>query len=843
MLHNGHTVAHYQIGSLLGVGGMGEVYLADDVRHQRRVALKLLRPEVAHSLGSERFLREIEIASRLRHPHILPVYDSGDVDGALFFVMPLVEGESLRARLNREKQLPLDHALRITHEVGDALSYAHAHGVVHRDIKPENILLESGHAVVADFGIARASSAAGTERLTGTGISLGTPTYMSPEQAAGDRNTDGRSDLYSLACVLFEMLAGEPPFTGPTPQSIIHQHCVSEPRSITSLRPAVPSGVAVAIARALAKTPADRFDTVGQFTEALTRAQTAPAAIVSRPRSHAWLAVALGLVLLLGVAWFTTRSHDAPVEVAMTAPLDQKYVVAVLPFENLSADSARSYFAAGMTEEITGQLSRLSALRVLGRNALTSYTDATDRIPRMVKDLGVGSIVEGTVRVEGNRARVGVQLIDGRSRQTIWTEQYDRELVDVFGVQRDIAQRITTALQASLTPAEARRAGRPQTINLAAYELYMRAGDLSRFNVTQNLASIKILRQAVARDSTFAAAYAELARRFLFLGYSRGPAYFDSGLVAAKKAVAADPELAQAHFALGGIQGISGRLAAERVSYRKTLQLDPNYAWAMMDLSINEDYLGHYDESLYWAMRAAPLDPASAVTYYHVSVPLLRLGDDLASERFLVRAARRFPDNVRLESALSMLDLGRGRDTSAMERARRMVARDPENQEGQAYLAELAVVTRAPDAEALVKPLAEAGPDTRPLFLYETFRTLYAWTLAERGERARADSMWDAALAQDRKDLADGNEMFDRSLEIAAISAVRGELSNALEWLERAYQRGFKDPRVLARDPFFDGIRAHPQFQRIAARMQEDVVAMRRRAVAAHDTLFTPTVP
>jgi eukaryotic-like serine/threonine-protein kinase len=726
--------------------------------------------------------------------------------------------------------------------VGDALSYAHAHGVVHRDIKPENILFESGHAVVADFGIARALSAAGEERLTGTGMSLGTPTYMSPEQAAGDRDTDGRSDLYSLACVLFEMLAGEPPFTGPTPQSIIHQHFVSEPPSITSLRPAAPPGVAVAIARALAKTPADRFDTVGQFTGSLTSTQTEPTAVASPPRSHAYLAVALGLVGLLGVAWFTTQGHDAPVEVAMAAPLDQKYVVAVLPFENLSADSARSYFAAGMTEEITGQLSRLSALRVLGRNALTSYTDATDRIPRMVKDLGVGSIVEGTVRVEGNRARVGVQLIDGRSRQTIWTEQYDRELADVFGVQRDIAQRITTALQASLTPAEARRAGRPPTVDLAAYELYMRAGETNRFIATQNLEGIKILRQAVARDSNFAAAYAELARRFMFLGYSRGPAYFDSGLVVAKKAVAADPELAQAHFALGGIQSVSGRLAAGSISYRKALQLDPNYAGAMMDLSINEDYLGHYDESLYWAMRAVPLDPASPVTYYHVSVPLVRLGDDLASERFLVRATRRFPDNVRLESWLSMLDLQRGRDTSAMERARRMVARNSENQEGVAYLAELAVVTRAPDAERLVKPLAEAAPDTRPLFLYETFRTLYAWTLAERGERAQADSMWDVALAQSRKDLADGNEMFDRSIEIAAISAVRGDLSNALKWLDHAHQRGFKDPRVLARDPFFDGIRTHPQFQRISARMQEDVAAMRSRAVAAHDTLFTPTV-
>ena len=214
----------------------------------------------------------------------------------------------------------------------------------------------------------------------------------------------------------------------------------------------------------------------------------------------------------------------------MAAPLDQKYVVAVLPFENLSADSARGYFAAGMTEEITGQLSRLSALRVLGRNTLTSYTNAPDRIPRMVKDLGVGSGVEGTVQVEGNRARVGVQLIDGQSRQTIWTERYDRELADVFGVQRDIAQRITTALQASLTPAEAHGAGRPPTVDLAAYELYVRAGETNRFVATENLEGIKLWRRAVARDSNFAAAYAELARRFMFLGYSQGPAYFDSGL-------------------------------------------------------------------------------------------------------------------------------------------------------------------------------------------------------------------------------------------------------------------------------------------------------------------------
>ncbi len=211
---------------------MAVVYLAEDLKHRRQVALKILRPELAAALGPERFLREIEIAAGLHHPHILPLYDSGDADGTLYYVMPFVDGESLRARLEREKQLPIADALRVAREVADALSYAHSRGVVHRDIKPENILLQAGHAVVADFGIARAVSAAGEERLTGTGMSLGTPAYMSPEQAAGEREIDGRSDLYCLGCVLYEMLAGQPPFTGPTVESVIHQHLVVEPRSI-----------------------------------------------------------------------------------------------------------------------------------------------------------------------------------------------------------------------------------------------------------------------------------------------------------------------------------------------------------------------------------------------------------------------------------------------------------------------------------------------------------------------------------------------------------------------------------------------------------------------------------
>src|SRR5262245_20008799 len=271
---------------------MATVYLAHDLKHDREVGIKVLRPEIGAALGAERFLLEIKTTANLRHPHIVPLYDSGQAVGPaggqefLYYVMPLLEGESLRARLTREKQLPIDDALRIAGEVADALSYAHARGVVHRDIKPENIMLEGGHAVVADFGIARAVSAAGGERLTGTGMSVGTPAYMSPEQAAGETDIDGRSDLYSLACVLYEMLGGQPPFTGPTVAAITRQHLVADPPPITNLRPAVPPAVVDALQRALSKSPADRFNPVAQFSAAITSTAAAgtTATQVTRPR-------------------------------------------------------------------------------------------------------------------------------------------------------------------------------------------------------------------------------------------------------------------------------------------------------------------------------------------------------------------------------------------------------------------------------------------------------------------------------------------------------------------------------------------------------------------------------
>jgi serine/threonine protein kinase len=299
----------------IGAGGMAKVFLAEDLRHRRKVAIKVLHPELSAVIGSERFLKEIELTANLQHPHILPLFDSGDADGQLYYVMPYVEGETLRARLDREQQLPVADAVRIAREVADALAYAHKRGVVHRDIKPENVLLQDGHALVADFGIALAVQQAGAGRLTQTGLSLGTPQYMSPEQAMGERVIDQRTDIYALGAVTYEMLAGEPPFTGPTAQAIIARAMTERPRSLVSVRETLPPAVNQAVMTALAKLPADRFSTASEFSDALTREGTSavnpsPAVAQSARTTRALVPLAMLAAGLIIEGVFATSRGD-----------------------------------------------------------------------------------------------------------------------------------------------------------------------------------------------------------------------------------------------------------------------------------------------------------------------------------------------------------------------------------------------------------------------------------------------------------------------------------------------------------------------------------------------------
>ncbi len=402
----------YAVERELGQGGMATVYLAEDLRHRRKVALKLLKPELAAVLGSGRFLKEIEVTAGLHHPHILPLYDSGSADGQLFYVMPFIEGESLRDRLSREKQLPLDDALQITREVADALAYAHSHGVVHRDVKPENILLESEHAVVADFGIARAVSAAAGERLTQTGVAVGTPAYMSPEQASGSKDLDGRSDVYSLACVLYEMLSGETPYTGPTAQAILAKK-LSEPLPrISVVRETVPAGIETALGKALARTAADRFATASEFAAALAHPETMGAGVQAprrwwRPRARRVASVGAVLVVAALALTLVVRGRRSSLD-----PM----AVAVAPFENQIRDTALAQLSEITADWLVQVLQATGDFKVVPTSAVT----ATKWVPGgKVQDLaagtGAGTVVTGRASLQGDSIYLWADVVDARS--------------------------------------------------------------------------------------------------------------------------------------------------------------------------------------------------------------------------------------------------------------------------------------------------------------------------------------------------------------------------------------------------------------------------------------------
>jgi serine/threonine protein kinase/tetratricopeptide (TPR) repeat protein len=518
----------YSIERELGSGGMATVYLAEDRKHHRQVAIKVLKPELAAALGTERFLREIEITAQLNHPHILTLLDSGEADGLLFYVMPYVVGEALRVRMERERRLPLNDAILVAREVADALAYAHSCGVVHRDIKPENILIEEGHAVVADFGVARALSAAGSSRLTATGFAVGTPAYMSPEQASGDSDVDGRSDIYALCCVLYEMLGGDPPHTGSTPDAIIARKIAEPAPSLRVVRDTVSEPLERVIRKALARVPADRYATATDFGRALKAARRSSALIRpllprNWPHVKPWMAaVGLGVIMIaLPVLWFAWPFLSDP------RPGDRHYEksVAVLYFESVTPEQRGTRFAAGLSDEIMSRLTKIRSLRVTPRIDVMRYRTVPASTTTIAGDLGVDAILAGTVEIVDDDLRVTAQLVDTEHQFVLWSETYRRELAEIFTVQSLITNEIVAALNLELSQGERREMHRAPTTDLEAYQLFLEGESyLTRWTSSAIDSSIPLLERAIARDVSYADAYA-----YLGFAHSVG-AYFGSRL-------------------------------------------------------------------------------------------------------------------------------------------------------------------------------------------------------------------------------------------------------------------------------------------------------------------------
>ena len=688
----------------LGRGGMATVYLARDLKHDRPVALKVLRPELAASLGADRFLREIQVTAHLTHPNILPLLDSGRADEFLYYVTPYVEGESLRSRLERERQLPVDEAVRLAAAVAGALDYAHRHQIIHRDIKPENILLEDGQAVVADFGIARALHAAESAKLTETGVAVGTVAYMSPEQATGEE-FDGRSDIYSLGCVLYEMLAGEPPFTGPTAQVVTARRLAGSVPSLHAVRDSVPRQIEQAIGKALAKLPADRFATAAEFADALTPGGPAPRPTAFRLSWRRAGGVAAAFLAIFGAVLVSRSKTHGAREPASNG-------VAVLYFDNLSRDTADAYLADGLTEELISRLGQVARLTVKSRNAVRRFRGRLADDPSAVgRALGVVHLVSGSVRHAGARLRVTVELVNAATGDRMWGQQYDRAEADLLGIQEDIAVTIATAIGGRLLPAERSSLTQRPTRDPGAYDHFVKGNYfLGQRTAPAVGRAIDEYRAALQLDPSFTEALARVAYSYaLFLDWgwrypnaspesllARGFAAADSALrqdstssdawmarayvlamsgtrttapaiAAFERAIALDPRNAEAYHQYGWVLMGLERDSASAEANLRALELDPARFATMLNLAALRTVQRRYNEGLRWMDSALSGEPGLAYLYAWRALSRLTVGRASEARRD-AELAIRLGSLAYGEAALAAVEAHEGDVVSARRR-------------------------------------------------------------------------------------------------------------------------------------------------------------------------------
>ncbi len=765
----------YRIERELGAGGMATVYLAHDLKHDRDVAIKVLRPELAAALGAERFLAEVKITARLDHPRILTLIDSGEVNGTLYYVMPFVRGESLRARLSREKQLSIDEGLDITRQIASALDYAHRQGVIHRDIKPENILLHEGNAFLTDFGIALAVKEAGGERLTGTGLSLGTPSYMSPEQAAGDRELDARSDVYALGAVTYEMLAGEPPVTGASVQAMIAKLMTERPTSLRVLRDAVPAAVDAAVMRALAKAPIDRFATAREYADALvgptpTASGATPLAPTGRSRRPLLAAGGILVVIAALVIWRLGVSPKADATIRS---------IAVLPLDNYSGDSTQNYFAEGMTDELTSNLAMISQLRVTSRGSAMQFKGSSrPATPEIAKLLNVDAIVEGSVVRSGDRVRITAQLIDARADRHLWAQTFERNSSDVLAMQAELASAIANAINVQLTPGEQSRLSAAPTVNPEAHDAYLKGRFFFNRPSDENLQkAIAQFNEAIRLSPTFAPAYSGLSDAYTWAAYNEG---FIRAMdakplakAAAERAVALDALSAEAHTSLGVyLAWLEYDWVGSERELRRAIALNPSYAYAHDQLNQMLGLVGRFDEAIAEGELAIALDPLSPSILTDLAATSLYAGKSQLAQELTRKAAELDPTYFMPPTNEGTLALQTGEYPKA--------------------------IARLEQARTL-----EAPP-------FVTAYLAYAYGMS--GDRTRAM----AALGE-LKAMSPGGQVAPFNLALVYLGL--RDHSRALDYLEQAYTANSELLVWLKIDRIYDPLRSEPRFKALMKRL------------------------
>jgi eukaryotic-like serine/threonine-protein kinase len=783
----------YRVDRELGGGGMARVFLATETALDRPVVLKILPPELAQAVSTERFRQEIRLAARLQHPHIVALLAAGEADGLLYYTMPYIEGESLRLRLAKRGELPVREALRVLRDLAAALAYAHDRGVVHRDIKPDNVLLSDGEALVTDFGVAKALSASATDGgsgLTSLGVALGTPAYMAPEQAAADPHVDHRADIYAFGCVAYEVLTGQAPFTGRSAATLLAAHATEAPESIERRRPALPPVLALLVMRCLEKRPADRPQSGSDLLQQLeglttpsggTEPTRALAAMtrVSPQRHYATRALVgtalIGLVFLAALGFRTRfRSSAAGPETSTALPTQpgpsSKTVadrsVAVLPFQNISADKETDYFSDGMTDELITALGKVEGLRVPARTSAFAFKGKTVAPQEVGRTLNVTTVLEGSVRRSGNRLRVSAQLVSAHDGFQLWGETYDRQLKDVFAVQDEIAHAIVSELTGKLSPANQAPMVRPTTKDLGALDLYLQGRALwARRGVDNLRQAARLFQSAIAKDSGFARAYAALAEVYAVLPDwidTVGTTYWALADTAARRALALDSALAEAHAARGYVGLSVGNTGEAERELRQALALNPSYATAHKFLAQLHTFSLNFDSAAGHFEQALALDPLSLV-----------LRDNYAE-----------------------LEQSRRRYDRALELDRDILNQDPTYGFALARLAWIQLDRGHPDSA--LAALASVAPGQN-----ESLDGLRATAYARLNRRPEAESI----LAGMRARPGERYNMVGRCIAFTAL----GETDSAIACLKREGRSRWLSPSELA-DPLLDPLRRDPRF-------------------------------
>jgi serine/threonine-protein kinase len=671
----------YRTGRELGRGGMARVYLARDEKLGRDVAIKVLRPELSASLGHDRFLREIEIAARLRHPNIVPVHDSGEVGGALYFVMPFEEGPSLRERLAEQGALPISESINVLRDVARALAYAHDHGVVHRDVKPDNVMLSGGAAVVTDFGIAKAVSAALREAsgptLTQSGSSIGTPAYMAPEQATGDPSIDHRADIYSFGCLAYELFAGKPPFHSLSMHLIFAAHITTVPPRVTDVRVEVPPGVAALVARCLEKDPAARPQTAREVLETLDgpaatgSGATPPITATRRPaRARAWVGGALALALIGTAAYVWTRTPAAAVPITL----------AVLPFGNIGADSTIDFVADALPDEVATVLARVPGIEIKSRNGARAYrgqltVDVAEAGGRLKADY----LLTGMVREDRGRWILSTEVTRAADATSLWGDRFNVSPDQQAGIAEAIAASLTAELRgrfpkvigSSPDVATSRRASNPE-----AYRLYLIGKQQLNRRSRSVASSIPLFREAIGLDTLSAQAYSGLS-----LSLALSPRMQDLSPVpfiaeataAARRALLLDPKLSEPHVALAMLAEYALQWDLAESEYKTALELDRHDVEARIQYGHHLRIRSRMAEALKQYQLAREDDPASAVVAGHLSYTWFLQGQMDSALAESARAQQIDPTNLIAAGQRARVFLAAGRP----EEARRVIGNMP----------------------------------------------------------------------------------------------------------------------------------------------------------------------